>query len=198
MAHAGGLDGFAARLSPTLGHIWSTGFGSAAGDTVNAVIERGDGSVLVAGHSGGSFTFGQSQVAHQGGVDAMVLSLTSGGVPEAGVAFGGAGTDAFVAIATNANNEIVAAGRSAGALTIGADVHAGAGGDDVLVVKLDPSFAPLWSRLRGGPDHQHAEDVAVDALDRVVVGGHFRETLSFGTPLFSAGNTDAFLVQLSP
>jgi hypothetical protein len=194
----GSYDGFVARLSPTLSHIWSTPFGGNAADAVNDVKERDDGSVAAAGTVQGPFMFGASQVAHQGGTDAMLVSLTSGGIPAMGLSFGGAGNDYLAAIAIEDGNHVMV-GYSEGGFTFGSDVLSSGGGNDALVAKLaSETLTPVWARLAGGLDVQQTQSVDIDALGRIAIAGTFKETLDFGTLLTSVGNTDAFLIQLSP
>lgn len=193
-----GSDGFVVRANTNLGHVWSMTVGGAGSERLHAVADRPDGSIALLGTSNGTFAFGAGQVTNVGGTDAMVLTVSSGGIPTDAISFGGPGDDALVALAFGVGEDVVL-GYSDGDVTIGGQTLLGAGGEDALVIKLSSStLAPLWARRVGGVDDQRARGVGVDGLGRIAVGGWFRETLSFGTPLTSAGNQDAFLVQLTP
>ena len=114
---------------------------------------------------------------------------------------GGAGEDFGRAIAIDSAENLLAVGRFAGSLTVGAFTLTSAGGFDVYVVKLAPATGEvLWAKRFGGTDSDEGLSVAVDASDNAYVTGVFRGTVDFGGgPVPSAsGSDDAFVLKLAP
>jgi hypothetical protein len=67
------------------------------------------------------------------------------------------------------------------------------------VAKLGPDGSHLWSKRFGdAAGFQSANDVAVDALGNVIVGGTFSGTVNFGGVNLTATASDAFVVKLGP
>jgi hypothetical protein len=68
---AGGIDAFVRTYDAAGTELWTRQFGSASTDIAYSVSVGSDGSVLVAGHTGGTLP-GQSSA---GGGDAFVMNL---------------------------------------------------------------------------------------------------------------------------
>jgi len=113
--------------------------------------------------------------------------------------FGGAAEDFGTSIAIDSEGNIVAAGRFAGSMTVGATTITSAGSSDVYVAKLDGNTGELiWLKSFGGPDSEEAKFLAVDASDDIYIAGEFSGTANFGGgTLTSAGASDVFALKLT-
>ncbi len=82
--------------------------------------------------------------------------------------WGGASTDAAASVAVDPEGNTYVTGATS---------SFGAGGQDVLVLKYDPSGRLLWTRIWGGPEDDGGSAVAVDSAGNVYIAG---STQSFG------------------
>jgi hypothetical protein len=123
----GGVDAFVVAYDPGGARRWTRQLGTAATDWAASVATAADGSVHVAGKTGGSLR-GRPWA---GGTDAFVLHLDRHGDMISLRQFGTAADDSATAIATDGAGSILVAGRTAGALDGGTP----AGGTDAFVLK---------------------------------------------------------------
>jgi subtilase family serine protease len=118
---------------------------------------------------------------------------------------GGAGADAGVAVAVDAEGHALVAGSTASAdLSTVNPIHGPRGGTDAFVLKLDPFAAGgarlLFSSYLGGTGDDHAHAVATDAAGALWAAG---VTVSSDFPVVgglgrvAAGFEDAFVTRLS-
>ncbi len=115
---------------------------------------------------------------------------------------GGDGNSQFgYGVAVDASGNVFAVGEFGGAIDLGAGALDNPKGSVVsgFVAKFDRSGRALWSRRLGSTTEAAAYAVAVDAAGHAYVVGYFKGELdALGTKLVSAGETDAFLVELDP
>jgi hypothetical protein len=88
--------------------------------------------------------------------------------------FGATGYAYVEGLAVDANDIYVTGGFTG---TFGS--FTAAGGEDVFISKHDASGMPVWTKAFGGPADDYATGIAVRGT-RVVVGGTFTGTVSFG------------------
>ena len=70
---------------------------------------------------------------------------------------------------------------------------------DVFVAKYTSSGGLVWAERFGDVSDESARSVATDSSGNIAITGAFRQATNIlGTPLTSAGSTDAFLVSLTP
>jgi hypothetical protein len=116
-------------------------------------------------------------------------------------ALGGSTT---VGIALEANGNTVVVGSFYGSITLGSTTLTSAGYSDVFVARVSPGGQWLQAVQAGGAGEDIASSMVLDAAGNTVVAGRFGNlvlgaSMTFGaTMLTSAGNTDAFVAQLSP
>ena len=113
---------------------------------------------------------------------------------------------AFPIAGTNPNVLTLVTADTAGNVLVGANAHPGSvdfgGGATsavMLLAKLDPSGAYIWSSGFGMAPLDHLIGVAAYDAHQIVIGGTFAGMLTFGSqpPLSSVGMTDVFLAQFS-
>lgn len=115
--------------------------------------------------------------------------------------FGGTGSDAFIASATDGVGSIVVGGSSrSDTMSLGCGPLSRSGQMDGVVGKLSPDgSACLWSHRSVGATTAAVTGVGVDGSGDVIASGWFTGgPMSFGgDPVVSAGSADPFVVKLS-
>ncbi|WP_437951151.1 hypothetical protein WME98_10195 [Sorangium sp. So ce296] len=92
--------------------------------------------------------------------------------------FGGTGADLGLSIASDAMANYYVTGYFEGTVDFGAGPLTSAGGQDVFLLKLDPSGALLWSKRFGSPFNEIGWAVAVDGNGDVRLAGSYHGDLS--------------------
>ena len=144
--------------------------GGPLADGARAVSPFEDGFVLV----GYTFSFGE------GRSDMLIACLDAEGTPRWARTFGGPGCE-------YANDVCIA--RDGGILVVGSTTSAGAGTEDVLLVKLDSQGQLLWAKTFGGPSADAGFGLCETANGDLVLCG---VTESFGD-----GRSDLYVVRTS-
>jgi len=147
--------------------IWS-GNGS-GGEIGSAVAVDSSGNIYVTGWTSG-YGAGMS--------DILLLKFNSSGSLVWQRTYGGSDDDQGSSVAVDSSGNIYVTGGIR---------EFGAGSDDVLLLKFDPSGNLLWQRTWGGIHLDYGSGVAVDSSDHIYVAG---TTASFGT-----GLSDVFLLR---
>ncbi len=206
--HAGNLDAFVARLSPSGGALaYSTFLGGGGVDAaIGVVLDASGAAVVVGGTSSRDFpTQGAFQPNHGGGFDAFVARLPLTGAPTTHATYlGGSLDDSAVGVGLDASGAAIVAGFTASAdfplRSAFQPVHGGA--YDAFVARFpSASGPPSYSTYLGGVADDLAYDIAVDANGDAVVAGLTR---SADFPSRNAlqpslrGLADAFVACLPP
>lgn len=97
--------------------------------------------------------------------------------------------DFGVGVATDASGSVYVAGTTSGSIVEG---QANAGGQDMLVVKLDSSGAKVWARQLGSGQDDSAKGIAVGGGGNVYVAGATKGGLDGNS---NAGGLDMFLTK---
>ncbi|XXT20154.1 hypothetical protein WME94_01130 [Sorangium sp. So ce429] len=95
--------------------------------------------------------------------------------------FGGSSTDNGRSIASDAAGNYYVTGSFQGTVDFGAGPLTSAGGQDVFLLKLDPSGALIWSKRFGTPFEEIGGAVTVDGNGDVLLAGTYSSDNS-GTP----------------
>lgn len=204
--HAGNLDAFVARLSPSGGAlVYSTYFGGSGVDAaVGVVLDAGGAAVLVGGTSSADFpTQGAFQPNHGGSFDAFVARLPLTGAPPTHSTYlGGSLDDSAVGVALDAGGAAVTAGFTASVdFPLRAAFQQAHGGAlDAFVARFPrASGPPSCSTYLGGAADDLAYKVTVDASGAAVVAGLTRSADFPTRNAFQpglAGLADAFVTCL--
>jgi hypothetical protein len=104
----------------------------------------------------------------------------------------------LMAVATDAAGAVYVAGSFQAESTILGTPRTPVGYEDVLVIKLDATGAPVWVRSFGALDSQgNATDLIIDAQGGVVIAGKYYGTLPLGmTTLQSMDSFATFVARL--
>ncbi|MGZ8840218.1 MAG: SBBP repeat-containing protein [Candidatus Aminicenantales bacterium] len=181
--YAGGWDGYAAKLDTNGSLQWSTFVGGSSNEYGLGIALDKDGNPYVSGYN---YAVGGVQ-------DAFVARLNAGGSLQWNTPFGGPGWDMGSDIVVDGSGNSCVAGRSGAAW--GTPVNPFAGGDDVLVAKLDANGSLLWHTFLGGSGNDIGSGIALDARGNVYVTGDSGTTWGWPASPF-AGGRDAFAARL--
>jgi hypothetical protein len=180
------------------GYLWSKSAGDGKLQKGTGIATDSTGNVLVTGYFNGSMDLGGCPLTSAGGNDLFVVKLDPLG---ACLWSKGAGDDAYqggTGIATDSTGNVLVTGSFDGLMDLGGCPLTSAGGNDLFVVKLDPSGACLWSKGAGDDAYQGGTGIATDSTGNVLVTGTFSSTLSIpGCPLAHLSGNDMFVAKLS-
>jgi hypothetical protein len=139
-----------------------------------------------------------------GGIDAFVVKLSSGGAHLWSTYLGGGMGEHGYGIAVDASGGVYVTGTTSsfGWASGGYDTTHNGGWWDTFLVKLSSSGAHLWSTYLGGSGEDSGHGVAVDASGSVYVTGHTKSSGwtsgGFDTTYNGSGDYgDAFVAKLS-
>lgn len=159
--------------------LWTQQFGADLGDRAFAVTIDQGGHIIIGGHTSGSM-----DGENAGGQDGFVQKRDADGDVVWTRQVGTSGSDAVVAVATDAAGNVVVAGTTTGALD-----GSNAGAFDAFVRKYDPDGQHLWTRQFGYQWSEENAGVAVDGAGNVILVG---STLGAGDSILNL-NYDIFV-----
>jgi len=180
----------------TAGHLWSKRFGSTQPTEYgHAVTTDYAGNVIVIG-TFYSADFGGGLITGAGFSDGFVAKFDASGNHLWSRRMSGTSDDWLSAVTTDPSGNIYVAGTFWGTADFGNGPLVSAGNTDISVTKLTPGGTAVFSKRFGSTGDDWGNAIAVDNSGNIFVSGRFMNTVSFGgTPLVSAGATDAFLVK---
>jgi hypothetical protein len=202
LTSTGSSDMFVAKFTASGNHLWSTrwgGVGAFMGAGELAV--DGSGSVLVTGFLAGTVDTGNGTLMGMGMLSQGVFAakLDAGGKHLWSKSFGPTAAENHYGVAVDGSGNVHLTGDVIGVADFGNGPINGAGGEDALVVKLDPAGGYVWARTFGDVQDQAGNGIALDAAGNVLVVGTFRSSANFGSgSLTSAGERDIFVAKFGP
>jgi hypothetical protein len=111
--------------------------------------------------------------------------------------YGDAADQSLSGVALDSLGSVLVTGAFMGTIDFGDGPLTSAGNTDIVVAKMDPNGAHVWSKRFGDPFIQLGASIAPDADRNVVVTGSMQGTVDFGGgPKTSAGGYDIFVVKL--
>ena len=168
---SGGLDGaglsgpkdaFVRRYDSAGAEGWTSQFGTVGADVATAAAVGPDGAVYVAGQFAGTGQPGATPFY------AFVRKYDASGTEVWTQQFGAEGASATTtaaSVAVDSSGAVYVAGWVFGSLPGQTE----GGQDDAFVRKYDAGGTEVWTRQIGGPGHDLASTVAVDAADHIYV-----------------------------
>ncbi|MDI1483576.1 hypothetical protein [Polyangium sp. y55x31] len=191
-------DVFLVKLGPTGDVLWTKSFGESnpfqSSDQHGwGVACDGAGNVLLSALlTNADADFGGGYIKGLGALvkfDPSGQHLWSKAFPTAS----GAG------IAPDSNGNVWVTGRFGGQVDFGGGPLVAVGTQDAYVAKLGPGGEQLWAKGFGAAGFTQGTRIAIDAAGNALVLGHLGGAADFGGGLLtSAGDTDVFIVKLSP
>ena len=198
----GGGDAFAAKISTTGEHLWSTYLGGSSGEYGYGIAADADGNVLITGRTQSSgWVSGGWLSTLDGSSDGFVVKLNSSGGHVWSSYVGGGSWDEGHAVAADAAGNVLVTGSSESSGWVSGGWNTSySGGRDVFALKLSAAGAHVWSTYIGGSLDDRSYGIAADASGNALVTGYtysdgwvsggWRET-------HGGGGGDAFVVKLS-
>ena len=196
-----GSDAFAAKLSGSGSHLWSTYLGGIYNDWGYGIAVDATGKVLVTGDTASfGWVSGGFDTTHNGGYDAFVAELSGSGSHLWSTYLGGSDDDHGYGIAMDGAGDVFVTGytKSAGWVSGGFDTtHNGL--QDAFVAELSGSGAHLWSTYLGGSADDQGWSIAVGGAGTAFVTGSTASSdwVSRGFGTTNNGGADAFVAELS-
>jgi len=196
-----GSDAFAAKLSGSGSHLWSTYLGGIYDDWGYGIVVDGTGKVLVTGDTASfGWISGGFDTTHNGGYDAFVVELSGSGSHLWSTYLGGSDDDHGYGIALDGAGNVFVTGytKSSGWVSGGFDTtHNGV--QDAFVAELSGSGAHLWSTYLGGSGDDQGWSIAVDGAGNAFVTGVTESSgwVSRGFGTTHNGSGDPFVAELS-
>jgi len=196
-----GGDAFAAKLSGSGSHLWSTYLGGIYKDWGYGIAVDGTGNVFVTGDTlSPGWVSGGSDTTHNGGHDAFVVGLSGSGSHLWSTYLGGSGNDGGSGIAADRAGNVLVTG-----FTLSSDWVSGGfdttynGMEDAFVVKLSGSGGHLWSTYLGGSGNDEGWGITVNGAGNPFVTGMTQSSgwVSRGFGATPNGGSDPFVAKLS-
>ncbi|MBN1260679.1 MAG: SBBP repeat-containing protein [Anaerolineae bacterium] len=161
--HAGGYDGFVAKLDTAGTLQWHTFLGSPGEEGIKSITNDTWGALYIAGYS--SAAWGNPVRAHAGDYDGFAAKLDANGSLQWNTFLGSNQGDGASGIAWG-DSKLYVSGHSA---AWGNPVHAHTGGQDAFVAKLDGNGVLQWNTFVGSADDEDGYATGVDASGNIFV-----------------------------
>ncbi len=205
----GGLDVFISKLDAAGNFVWAQSVGGTGAEEGRGLIVDGTGNVFLCGYFAATADFdpgaGTFNLTSAGSNDIYLVKLNSAGTFVWAVSMGGTLSDAAVSIALDAVGNIQMGGSFNGTADfdpgVGVNNLTSAGAADMFVLKLNATGSLIWVTRTGGTGDDNANQIVLDPLDNVYIGGGFNATVDFdpgaGTVnLVSSGGFDISIAKL--
>ncbi len=167
---------------------WATGSGGNDLDRAQDVCIDGDGNVVITGfYDSEGISFGSTDLLNaqnNSTGDVFVAKMASDGTVLWAQGAGSVGMQRGLAVASNAQNEVLVAGLFENSIAFGSTTLTSVGSTDVFLVKYDAAGTVLWATSVGGPGQDIVSNMAVGPTGAIAIAG------TFGGATFTSGSTD--------
>ena len=188
-ANYGKYDAWVVKINAAGELLWEKNYGGSSDDYALDIQTTSDsGYVMI----GGSFSNNIDLSSNEGDSDIWVMKLGAEGESQWSKTFGGKGLDFGTSIQqTTDGGYILSACTGSGGDT---DIPPGAGGNDILVIKLDTDGNMEWQKLYGGSRHDGPKKIIQTSDGGYLVGGNTWSTN--GDITQNNGHSDALFLKL--
>ncbi len=206
ITNQGGRDAWLARYDGNTGNgVWQRQIGSAGGDFIYGIAVDPSNNVLIAGTYGpGTANFGGGNVttvtsSGDGYVAKYDSSNTFLWLKDYGVA-GSGYAPILSGVATDSNSNVIFTGRVTNDVNFGCGASSGTNSYDPIIVKLNSQGTCQWNKKSTFAFTDEGIGVATDAAGNIYGVGDFGNELDWGcgSPIFSPGKQDGYVVKLAP
>ena len=166
----GAISTYAIRLSSTGVVLWSKAYGAPAQEQGYSVMELSNGDLIL---SSGTNSYGS------GILDELLIRIDNMGNIIWSKYYGGGGTDILYSTKMLSDGNIIA---------VGVTDSYGAGGDEILLSKIDTGGNLIWTKTYGGINTDRGEDVEENKNGEIIIAGY---TNSYGS-----GGYDKLLISV--
>ena len=190
-------DLFVLKLGPKGKETWVQQFSGAGSQRGMGIAVDPKGEVVVSGYFDGKVDLG-GVVLDADDIDLFVAKLE----PQAGKvvwakSYSHAGADYGMAVAADAEGNILVAGSFKSKMEFGRLLLKTAG-DDIFIVKLDSAGKEVWVKQFGGTGSQQGLSIAVSPKGQAAVSGYFSGRADFDGQELTARGIDLFALVLEP
>ncbi|WP_152088780.1 SBBP repeat-containing protein, partial [Limnospira platensis] len=185
--NSGEEDAFITKYQPDGTKDWTRLLGSGEGDWAQALTTGSDGSIYVAGYTGGNLD-GQR---NSGSRDAFITKYQPDGTKDWTRLLGTSSWDEAYALTTGSDGSIYMAGYTFGDL----DGQTNSGMQDAFITKYQPDGTKDWTRLLGTSGSEEAYALTTGSDGSVYMAGYTGGNLDGQT---SIGRLDAFITKYQP
>ncbi|WP_434222511.1 Calx-beta domain-containing protein [Limnospira platensis CENA597] len=162
--NSGGRDAFVTKYQPDGSKDWTRLLGTSETDEAHALTTGRDGSIYVAGYTGGNL----DGHANSGGYDAFITKYQPDGTKSWTRLLGTPGSDGAFGLTTGRDGSIYVGGWTSGNL----DGHTNSGGEwDAFITKYQPDGSKDWTRLLGSGEDDVAYALTTGSDGSIYVGG---------------------------
>ncbi|MDY7052309.1 S8 family serine peptidase, partial [Limnospira fusiformis] len=182
--NSGFNDAFITKYQPNGTKAWTRLLGTAWGDRAHALTTGSDGSIYVAGLTGGNLD-GQT---NSGGADAFITKYQPNGTKLWTHLLGSSENDYAYALTTGSDGSIYVAGYTEGDL----DGQTNSGGRDAFITKFQSNGTQAWTRLLGTSQDDEAHALTTGSDGSIYVAGYTEGNLDGQT---NSGGRDAFITK---
>lgn len=192
--------------TPECSESWSIGFGDPEDQSMRSVAVDDEGNVYGFGHFEGTVSLGGDPLTAVPSVPHKPdLALTKHDLYGNHIwsfNYGDNSTQHGIKVLVDGNGGVIYLARIYGAVDLSGagdtgEVLKAAGGNEILIFKLDTDGQFIWSRMFGDKESERSERMVIDSQGDVIMTGVFPTTIAFGDNEFtSAGMRDAFVVKL--
>jgi len=203
-ASGGGQDAFLIKVTPNLQQeLYGTYLGGSGNDQGSTIAVNGSIAYVVGVAGSTNFPVASPPAGQNGFVYALDTSKSGGASKVYGIAVGGSGTDAALAVASDSSSNVYVGGTttslsSSFVPTIGASSYLSTkttNNNDGFLIKLNSSGTLTWGTFfPGGP----VNAVAISGSQAVIAGETTGSimTTSTGYQISNQGSNDAFVAKL--
>ena len=201
----GTWDMFVAKFSGSNGgNIWAKGFGTTGQNLITSVGVGPDGNVVFSGQIASSVNFGGGTLTGQGGLDAVLVKLSStDGSHVWSKLFGGIGTEQAFGVAVDPSGNVFVTGMYNSTIDFGGGSLLPNIGGSVFLAKYSPTGAYIWAKSFGidGTPAAGVRGIAADSSGNVAITGFTNYAIDFGGgylfPPLSSGNFDVYIAEFN-
>lgn len=187
-------------------HLWSQSLGSQGNEVAGGVAVDAAGNIAFAGAIERDATFGSQKYVWAGESDGIVGRLAPDGTLLWTKSFGGPREDIAFAVGVDGAGNVTVTGWFFGKMTIDGANYTTKGNKDIFVASFDVNGPVRWVKTFGDRDHDQGRALAVDAHNRVWVGGVYRFSMQLLAPTFESYHApedrtpkaDIFVAQFEP
>jgi hypothetical protein len=171
MVSYGVRDGFIARINAAGTVDWAVQVGSSDDDAFGDAVVDASGNLIVGGSFAATMMFEDQALGDaQAGRDGFVLRIRPDGTLDHTWLQGSPGNTLIRHVAVAPDGTIAAAGETAGGIDFGAGMMPAVGDLDGVVIRYDPSGAPLWGAVLGSNAADRVNAVGFGDDNRLYVG----------------------------
>ena len=182
-----GYDAFVTKYGSNGTQAWTRIFGTPSMDVGTALTTDLDGSIYVAGHTGGSLNW----QTNRGDDDAFIAKYNPDGTPGWTELLGTSVSDIASDLTTGLDGAIYVSGGTRGSL----DGQTNNGDRDAFIAKYNPDGTKAWTRLLGTASNDSAGDLTTGLDGSIYITGYTYGNLDGQT---NNGDSDAFIVKYNP